>query len=245
TSVPMLAARGTASSLAKLLSNRDAAAMTAIKFRNTEQRLSSAIAEARASLQGETVTLRQLLAAVGEQGILVACALMASPFLLPVTVPLMSWIFGIPMLLIGTAVVLNRLPWMPARVVDRELPGDTIRLVMDKVVGWAERVEHLIKPRWLSLSSTSVINVLNGLLILHNVVLLMAPLPLVPFANTLPAMAIVLLAIGMAERDGLVIVLGYLMTLVSTLYIGVLMALVILLGLNFDTALETLRGWWG
>lgn len=240
----MLSAKDAASSLAKTSGNRDAAGMPAITFRNTEQRLSSAIAAARASLQGETITLRELLAAVGEQGILVACALMATPFLLPVTVPLMSWVFGIPMLLIGTAVVLNRLPWMPPRVVDRELPGDTIRLVMDKVVGWAERVEHLIRPRWLALSSSAVVNILNGLLILHNVVLLMAPLPLVPFANTLPAMAIVLLAIGMAERDGVVIVLGYGMTLVSTLYIGALMALVILLGLNFDTALDTLRGWW-
>ena len=42
------------------------------------------------------------------------------------------------------------------------------------------------------------------------VLLLMAPMPLVPFVNSMPALAIMLLCFGMAERDGGVIALGYL-----------------------------------
>ena len=56
----------------------------------------------------------------------------------------------------------------------------------------------------------------------------MAPIPLVPFVNSLPALAIILLCFGMAERDGGVIVLGYLVTLVSAVYVGGLMILVLL-----------------
>jgi hypothetical protein len=69
----------------------------------------------------------------------------------------------------------------------------------------------------------------------------MAPLPLVPFANTLPGIAIMLLALGMAERDGVVLLCGYLVALLSTAYIGVLMALVIHAGMNAGAAIEALR----
>ena len=37
----------------------------------------------------------------------------------------------------------------------------------------------------------------------------MAPLPFVPFANTLPAIAIILLCLGIAERDGVLLIAGY------------------------------------
>ena len=48
----------------------------------------------------------------------------------------------------------------------------------------------------------------------------MAPLPLVPLANTIPAAGIILLCLGLAERDGVLIILGYAVTLLSALYIG-------------------------
>ena len=44
------------------------------------------------------VTLLALLAALGEQGLLVFCGVLAAPFLLPVTVPGMSTVLGLPML---------------------------------------------------------------------------------------------------------------------------------------------------
>ena len=55
------------------------------------------------------------------------------------------------------------------------------------------------------------------------VLLLMAPLPFVPFANTLPGIGIILLCLGMAERDGMVIVAGYVVTLVSAVYVVTLL----------------------
>jgi hypothetical protein len=48
----------------------------------------------------------------------------------------------------------------------------------------------------------------------------------------------------MAERDGVVIAFGYLFTLVSAAYVGVLMVLVIHVGMHAGAALELLRQWW-
>lgn len=44
--------------------------------------------------------------------------------------------------------------------------------------------------------------------------LLLLPLP-IPFSNTVPAWAVVLLTAGMMERDGVLVLLGHLLTLVS------------------------------
>ena len=75
------------------------------------------------------------------------------------------------------------------------------------------------------------------------VLLLMAPIPLVPLVNSIPALAILLMCFGMAERDGLVIVLGYLLTLVAALYIGVLVYLVFYAGMHHDQVIDWVKRW--
>jgi hypothetical protein len=205
--------------------------------------MSAALVGAEAAVRDPSVTLRELLAMLGEQGLLVFCGVLAAPFLLPVTVPGMSTVLGLPMLLIGFAVMVSRVPWLPERLLNRSLPAATVRSVLQKVQGWAERFEHLVRPRILGLTGGRVINAINGALVIVAVLLMMAPLPLVPFVNSLPALAIILLCFGMAERDGLVITLGYVMTLISALYVGGLVVLVFYAGLRHEQVLEMLRGW--
>jgi hypothetical protein len=208
--------------------------MTAVQFRNTEVRLSVALAATAAAVRGHVVTLRELLGYVGEQGLLVFSAILAMPFLLPVSLPFMSTALGLPMLLIGVAVTLGRLPWLPARLLDHALPSDTVQHVLGRGQRMAQRFEHLVKPRLLALTGSSAVNSVHGVTIVVSVLLLMAPLPFVPLANTLPGIAIILLCLGLAERDGLLLALGYFVAAVSALYIGSLMWLVLQAGLHPD-----------
>src|SRR5512141_1739621 len=175
--------------------------MTAVQFRNTDVRLSETLDATRAAIRAERVSLRELLEIVGEQGLLVFCAILGMPFMLPVTIPTMSVALGTPMLLIGVAVIVNRVPWLPARLLDHALPGDTVRYVLERGSRTAARFEHLVRPRWLWLTAAPVLNSLHGLAIVCGVLVLMAPLPLVPLANTLPALGIILLSLGLAERE--------------------------------------------
>ena len=197
--------------------------MTAVQFRNPEVRLSAALDETRRAVTGHEVTLRELLAHVGEQGLLVFCAILAMPFLLPVTLPFMSTALGLPMLLIGIAVVLNRVPWLPSRLLDHALPSATVQHVLERATHAADRFEHLVRPRLLGLTDSALANSIHGLVLVIAVLVLMAPLPLVPFANTLPAVGVILLCLGMAERDGVLILLGQLATLVATAFVGSLL----------------------
>ena len=87
------------------------------------------------------------------------------------------------------------------------------------------------------LTGSTAISRCNGLLIMLAALLLMLPLGAIPFTNAMPAWAILLLAIGMLQRDGLFIAIGYALvsaTLVwfSLLTIGLLMA-----GQNVSTLL--------
>jgi hypothetical protein len=194
--------------------------MTAVQFRNPEVRLSQALEATRVAVSGHEVTLRELLGLVGEQGLLVFCAILAMPFMLPVTLPFMSTALGLPMLLIAIAVVLNRVPWLPDRLLDRALPSVTVQHVLERAAHAAARFESLVRPRLLVLSDSAAVNSFNGMVLVVAVLLLMAPLPLVPLANTVPAVAIILLCLGLAERDGVLIILAYVFTLLAALYLG-------------------------
>lgn len=214
--------------------------MTAVQFRNTETRLSEALADTARSVRGHAVTLRELIGIIGEQGLLIVCLILAAPSLLPVAPPLMSAALALPMLMIAIAVTTNRLPWLPDKLLDHELPAATVQQTVMRVSGWAQRIEHLIRPRLLGFSGSPGINVLNGVMLVLAVLLLLAPLPLVPLAGTLPAIAVMLLALGMAERDGIVILLGYAMTIVATTYVVALTTLLVFMAVNVGSAFAAL-----
>ena len=212
--------------------------MTAVQFRNPEVRLSEALATTRRAIEGHQVTLRELLLLVGEQGLLVFCAILAMPFLLPVSLPFMSTALGVPMLLIGYAVTMNRVPWLPDRVLDHSLPSATVQHALERAAKTFDRFEHLVRPRMLRLTATPRVNAVHGVALVIVVVALMAPLPLIPLANTLPAIGVILLCLGMAERDGALLLFGHLVALLSVLYVGALFYFAAEAGSNPQAALD-------
>jgi hypothetical protein len=54
--------------------------------------------------------------------------------------------------------------------------------------------------------------------------LLMVPFGFIPFSNTLPALALIFLAVGMLQRDGVSILLGNLANGVTIVYFTILLA---------------------
>ena len=85
----------------------------AIGFKDTTRKTSELLEDVIVSIKEEYVTLRQLLAGMGENGLLLLCGLLSLPFLFPVSIPGVSTVFGAGIVLIGIAVTLNTLPWLP------------------------------------------------------------------------------------------------------------------------------------
>lgn len=193
-----------------------------IEFEDSKKSLHATLSSAIDRIDGDTITLRRLLVLVGEHGMLFLCALLTIPFLIPVSIPGVSTVFGAGIVLIAIGITLNRLPWLPDRLMDRELDAGKLTGILRRGLSVVARVEAYVKPRYRSITGTAVANRINGLAIVFAGLLLMAPLGLIPFSNTLPAFAILLLAVGMAQRDGLVVIAGYIMILATLVYFGIL-----------------------
>lgn len=183
--------------------------------------LSQLLATIIDDIRGETITLRELLERCGREGMLMVCAIASLPFLIPVSIPGVSTVFGAAIVLLAVALFLNRLPWLPRRILDKPLPAAKLRPVLLKGVGLVGKLDRWLQPRWSGLTTTPMQRV-NSAVLVFGGLLLMAPLGLIPFSNTVPAVGILLLTVGMMQRDGLFVLLGYLGTVLTVVYFGVL-----------------------
>ena len=193
-----------------------------LEFQDTDASLSATLKEVIARIDGSSVTLRDLMEAVGEQGFLLLCAVASLPFLLPVSIPGVSTVFGFAIILVSLSITFNRLPWLPRRILDRRLETQKLVPALEKGVSIVSRLDAYLKPRMGALVSGAAANRLNGLAIALAGVLLMFPLGLIPFSNTLPAIAVLLVATGMIQRDGLVVLAGYAFNVITLIYFGIL-----------------------
>lgn len=207
---------------------------TAIGFKDTDRKTSELLEDIIHSIKGEHITLRDLLAMMGESGLLLLCAFLSLPFLFPVSIPGVSTVFGAGIVLISAAITLNRLPWLPQKVADRRLESGKLRPVLERGVKFLRRIDRFFKPRLTGLTAGVVMNRVNGLVLMGAGILLMAPLGLIPFSNTLPGVAILLLAAGISQRDGLVVLGGYVMVVLTIVYFAGLALLAYSAGQSFN-----------
>jgi len=207
---------------------------TAIGFKDTTRKTSELLEDVIKSIDGEHITLRQLLTIMGENGLLLLCGLMSLPFLFPVSIPGVSTVFGAGIILIGVAVTLNTLPWLPKTLADRRMESAKLRPVLERGVRLLRKIDRFFKPRLSILTNGAVINRLNGLALIAAGVLLMAPLGFIPFSNTLPGVAVLLLSTGISQRDGLIVLGGYAMIGLTILYFSALAFAAYAAGQNFN-----------
>lgn len=193
-----------------------------VQFKDTEASLSQTLADAAQSITSETISLRQLFEMIGEQGLLLFCIFLTIPFLIPVSIPGVSTVFGAAIILIGIGIFFNRIPWLPKRLLDRPLETKDLIPTLQKGAALVGRMERFIRPRLQRLTDGALMNRVNAAALTFSGVLLIFPLGLIPFSNTLPGLAIMLLSIGIIQRDGLFILAGYLMIVATVIYFGAL-----------------------
>lgn len=201
-----------------------------VEFTDSQEPLRSSLLRAIDTIRGETTSLREMLRLIGEQGLLLLCALLSLPFLIPVSIPGVSTVFGAAIILLSLGIAFNRTPWIPQRILDKRLDAQRLTGALRKGAEIVEKIERYVKPRMLHLTSTALVNRVNGLAITLGGILLLFPLGLVPFSNTLPALAVLLLATGISQRDGMVVLAGYGMLAATIVYFGVLAGLAVFAG---------------
>lgn len=210
-----------------------------IPLHNPEKSLGETLRDMSSAITQPQISLRELLELIGEQGMLVFCMFLTIPFLLPVSIPGVSTVFGLVIAFIGIGVALNRVPWLPSRLMNRTIERIHLVPALEKGATLFTRLDKLVRPRILALTHGATINRLNGFLLIGSALLLMAPFGLIPFSNTLPAFAILFLAAGMLQRDGIFVVLGYVTMLATIVYFGGLIAAAVAAGHGLSSLLAS------
>lgn len=172
-------------------------------------------------INGDTITLHELMQQCGRDGMLMFCALASLPFLIPVSVPGVSTVFGTAIVLLGYAVLVNRLPRLPQRIQQKPLATHRLKPALIKGANLVGRLDKWIRPRAPYLTSDTMLRIDAAAIVLGGL-LLMAPFGLIPFSNTVPAIGILFTTLGMVQRDGVFVLLGYAGLLGSVVYFGVL-----------------------
>ncbi|MGN7724635.1 exopolysaccharide biosynthesis protein [Luteimonas sp. 22616] len=176
-----------------------------------------------AGLPEDHLTLGELLDVFGDEGLLLLTMLLTLVFLIPVSIPGVSTVFGAAILLVGVSRLIGRPLWLPARLRAKALPVDRLRPGLTAGMVWVQRLERISRPHRLrALVNGRVQNLFNNLAFILAALLLMAPFGFVPFSNTLPALALLFLAAGLIQRDGVAVLLGYLANVGTIVYFGIL-----------------------
>lgn len=152
----------------------------------------------------DPIYLRELMRTLGDRGLASALLLLTLPQLLPMPLGV-SNILALPIMLVAAQMAIGRHQlWLPAMLMDRPIGRDWLMRACARVSPVLRRLEVLVRPRlrgiWASPGDRLV-----GLTCMLIAAVSIAPLPL---TGWLPGAALVIVALGMLERDGMVVLAG-------------------------------------
>ena len=170
------------------------------------------------------MTFDDILHTLSGRGKLLTLIFLSLFFCQPFHFPGMSIPFGLAVAFIGIKMTLGKDMWLPKKLLSKFVTEKTILKITNKVLWLKRKIQPLIHPRLGKLSNYSgAMRTTNGLIIFILGILLALPFP-IPFYHFTAAWAIFLIAFGILESDGLLVLIGYFLLLI-TIGLGVATAL--------------------
>lgn len=179
--------------------------------------LSSLLLNFARQFQGERISMRELKDSLGRRSFGLILFVLAIPNVLPfVAIPGVSSVIGVPIVLIAFQMMMGyQYIWLPKWVANSSMSSQNFLKIMEKATPWLARAEKLLKPRWDSLVKGKIEQFLGAVCVLM-AFLLMLPIPL---GNLFPAISILLISLGLIERDGVCVAAGLIMSVISVVYL--------------------------
>lgn len=153
-------------------------------------------------------TIRGLLDRFGPQAFAMSFVLLAAPSALPIPTGGLTDVLNVIALLIAVQLVIGRdEPWLPDRFADRELKSLRSEKTRSRVLGTINRVQKVARPRFARTLHSPPGRIGFGLII---ILLTLAAIVAPPFSglDTLPALGVVLISLGMLFGDALIVGVG-------------------------------------
>ncbi len=182
----------------------------------------------------ERVTIGEIVDRIDERGFGLLMLILGLPMLIPVLPPGASTLVGPIYSLLALRLVIGMdRPWLPGFVRRKVLSVQTLQVLRRRGVPLVRRIEQFSRPRFRVLRHPLIIRVAALNVLIMGLVLLSPA----PFLNTLPALSVMFIGLGLMKDDGVFLALGLGVGLVV---LGLLAASV---GL-FVAALRRLAPWW-
>lgn len=179
------------------------------------------LAEIAGDTTRDRVSVGDLLRTMHGRAIAALMLIFAFPNVLP-SPPGTSAVLGLPLVYLTSQMMLGRLPWLPALIANRSMAREDFGALVARIGPMLARAERLLKPRLPFLVNSGTERVIGGICLLLAIILLLP----IPLGNMLPALAICIFALGVLERDGVWIMAGLVVAVLSVaLVAGVVYAL--------------------
>ncbi len=180
--------------------------------------------------EGDRITFRDVLTELKHRALGFTLLIFALPCCLPMP-PGIPTVCGIALVIIALNLIAARQRlWLPSAIANKSVARADLKRMVDRVAPYLERLEKVCKPRF-PIVTDPVGKVLIGIVILALGLIMILPIPFV--GNMPPGFAASVIAIGMTERDGLVVLIGTLASAVAIALASVATGAAIVAAINF------------
>lgn len=140
----------------------------------------------------------------------------ALPNVVPIPLPGLSTLTALPILYFSVQLLMGRrVLWLPTRIANHQLKGDNVKRMIEYIVPFLVRFERFFRPRLHALAAKRMRRVTGGVI---TFLALLIALP-IPFGNWVPALAIIILCLALIEHDGVLMLVGWAMAVLSVVYL--------------------------
>ncbi|OCJ55285.1 hypothetical protein A6U92_01360 [Agrobacterium rubi] len=162
----------------------------------------------------ENVTLAGLMDKLGDKAIAFVLLVFAIPAIIPTPGIPAGMIFGTALAILSLQIIFgSRRLVLPGFLGRLSVSRSLIQMTADRAAPRLEKLEALLRPRGHVLSKY-LGHVAIGVVIFLMAVLIALP---IPFGNMLPGLAVLAIALGLAQRDDVAVLVGLLLAVLSVL----------------------------
>ncbi len=166
--------------------------------------ISDRLAQLGSQAESDRVSLDWILKQLHERAFGLFLLILALPCCIPFLYGIPQ-IVSLPLMFVSAQILLGRrVPWLPGKLAARTVSAEGLRGLSDRSGPWLRRIEGLSKPRLTVLTTRPLDRVVGAALVLFSASILV-PLP---GTNTVPGFAVVVVAMGLLQRDGILVLLG-------------------------------------
>ena len=182
---------------------------------------------------GERLTFREILTTLQHRAFGFTLLIFALPCCLPMP-PGIPTVCGVAIVIIALNLIASRQRlWLPGAIANKGIARADLRRIVDRVAPYLERLERVCKPRF-AIVTEPVGKILIGIVIFALGFIMILPIPLL--GNMPPGLAASVIAFGMTERDGLIVLIGAVVSVAAIALASVATWAAILGIINYFTA---------